>query len=281
MISIGGETTSSKSGLIVMNKKYILEEKNLKNIKALIDDAEKVLLFLDYDGTLAPFKPDPLSAFALPDSEKILKKLNQNSKFYLNLVSGRKLSELKKMIAINKAGYAGSHGLEIDLPFKDEIIYPQESEEIDVMSKKNYQKVKEKYRESNRAKLEDKGFGLALHFDSESEKEKVGSELQIIFENSAYQLLSGRKVIEIRPRGWDKGKAVNYISDQISKNQETDKFLRIYIGDDRTDEDAFKVLKDGITIYVQNEDNIITEAEYYLKNPEDTAELLKKMAGEA
>ena len=281
MISTGGEITFLISGLIAMNKKYLLDDKNLKNIKAVINDAEKVLLFLDYDGTLAPFKADPLSAAALPDSEKSLKKLEQDPKFYLNLVSGRKLSELKKMIDINKAGYAGSHGLEIDLPFKKEIIYPQESEEIDVMSKKNYQKVKEKYRESDLAELEDKGFGLALHFDLESEQKKVVSELQSLFENSAYQLLSGRKVIEIRPRGWDKGKAVNYISDQIRENQETDKFLRIYIGDDRTDEDAFKVLKDGISIYVQNEGDLNTEAEYYLKNPEDTAKLLKKLAGEA
>jgi trehalose 6-phosphate phosphatase len=94
-------------------------------------------------------------------------------------------------------------------------------------------------------------------------------------------LLSGREVIEIRPKGWDKGKAVNYISDQIREKSDINEVLRIYIGDDRTDEDAFKVLKDGITIYVQNEDDLNTEAEYYLRDPEDTAKLLKSLAGES
>ena len=280
MILTGGGITSSKSGLIVMNKKFILDDKNFKEIKAKIDQAENVLLFLDYDGTLAPFKTDPLSAFALPEIEEKLEKLEKKSKYYLSLVSGRKLSELKKMIGLSRCNYAGSHGLEINLSFAEGVIYPHKNEKLDVLSKKNYQKSKEKYSEAESIKLEDKGFGLALHFDSKIKQEETEKELKALFENTSYQVLSGRKIIELRPAGWDKGKAVNYISNQVKENLDIDNVLRIYIGDDRTDEDAFKVLKNGITVYVQNEDNLNTEAEYYLRNPEDTAELLKKFAGE-
>ncbi len=280
MISTGGGTIFLKSGLIGMSKKYIMDDKYLNNIQKKLNKAENVLLFLDYDGTLAPFQADPLSAFALPEIEQALKKLDKEHKFHLSLVSGRKLSELKKMIKLSCSNYAGSHGLEIDMSFAEGKIYPDQNKKPDVLSKKNYQKTKEKYLKAEAVRVEDKGFGLALHFDSEKAQSEAEKELQVLFENTSYQVLSGRKVIEIRPESWDKGKAVDYISKQIKDNLDIKNNLRIYIGDDRTDEDAFKVLKDGITIYVQNEDDLNTEAEYYLKNPEDTAKLLKKIAGD-
>mgnify|MGYP006272714521 FL=1 len=121
-----------------MNKKYALNNENLKIIEEKIAEAENVLLFLDYDGTLAPFQADPLSAFALPEIEKMLNKLEKNKKFKLSLVSGRKISELKKMIDLKCSHYAGSHGLEIEMSFAEGIIYPHQNKNIDVLSKKNY-----------------------------------------------------------------------------------------------------------------------------------------------
>ncbi|PXV63686.1 trehalose 6-phosphate phosphatase [Halanaerobium congolense] len=263
-----------------MNKNYILDKHNLDLIQEKIDEAENILLFLDYDGTLAPFKAEPLSAFALPEIMTSLKKLEKSSKYYLSLVSGRKLSELKNMIDLRRSNYAGSHGLEIELFFREDVVYPYQSKRLDELSRKSYQKTKEKYIESETVKLEDKGFGFALHIDSESKQKEIERKLKLIFENTAYQLLSGRKIIEVRPEGWDKGKAVDYITNQIRDNLDIENILRIYIGDDRTDEDAFKVLEDGIRIYVENEAGLTTEADYYLNDPGDTAKLLKKLAGE-
>jgi len=263
-----------------MNKKYALNNNNLYMIKKELNEAENVLLFLDYDGTLAPFQADPLSAFVLPEIESNLKKLEKNKKYYLSLVSGRKISELKKMIDLKCSHYAGSHGLEIEMSFAEGIFYPNKNENIDVLSKKNYQKSREKYLSKEAVRVEDKDFGLALHFDSEKKQLEEYKELKALFENTAYQVLSGRKVIEIRPDNWDKGKAVNYISEQIKESLDLDNVLRIYIGDDQTDEDAFKALNEGISIYVQNEDDLDTEAEYYLKDPEDTSKLIAAIAGE-
>lgn len=262
-----------------MNKKYIFDKKNLALVEKKISKAENIFLFLDYDGTLAPFKNDPLTAFVLPEIKKSLDKLEKSSKYHLSLVSGRKLNELKKMVNLSHSNYAGSHGLEIDMVFKKEVIYPHQNKKNDLLSQKNYQKVKEKFLESEAVELEDKGFGFALHFESELKQKKAKKELKNSFKGTTYEVLFGRKIIEIRPEGWDKGKAVNYISEQIKANLNLANGLRVYIGDDRTDEDAFKVLKNGITIYVQNEDDLNTEAEFYLKNPADTAELLKKLAG--
>lgn len=262
-----------------MNKKYILTKNNLNNLKSELKNKDKILLFLDYDGTLAPFKPDPLSAFALPEIEKELKKIEQSEKYNLSLVSGRKLSQLKNMIKLSQSNYAGSHGLEIELSFLNKVIYPaQNNKEFD-FEKSNYQKVKNKYLKMSAVKVEDKGFGLALHFNSEAQKEKKLKELKKLFKKENYQVISGRQVLEIRPEVWDKGKAVAYISEQLQKKFNLDNYLRIYIGDDRTDEDAFKEIDSGFTIYVQNQADLKTEAEYYLKNPRDTAKLLKVIAG--
>lgn len=279
MILTGGAIISLNSGLIVMSKKYILNDENLKRLKKKLKNSKNIFLFLDYDGTLAPFRDDPLNACALPEIEKELKKLSKKEKYHLNLVSGRKLSELKKMINLSRTNYAGSHGLEIDIFFKKEIIYPAQDKEIDILSKRSYKKTKEKFSEMKSVKVEDKGFGFALHFSSESKQKEVKNELLTLFENKAYQVLCGRKIIEIRPEGWDKGKAINYLSSQLRKKLGVKQGLRIYIGDDRTDEDAFQVLKKGISIYVQNEDDLNTKAEFYLKNPKDTAKLLKELTG--
>lgn len=280
MILTGGEITSLKSGLIVMNKKYLLDDHNLQLFKKKIEAAENLLLFLDYDGTLAPFKADPLSACALPQIEKTLSILKRKNNYYLNLVSGRKLSELKDMLHLKEASYAGSHGLEIELSFEAEVIYPYQTKSIDTLSQKNYDRVKKDYQDLEGIKVEDKGFGLALHFETLEKQKEHQAKLESLFSDSAYQLLSGREVIEIRPAGWDKGKAVDYMTQRIKENYGIENTLRIYIGDDRTDEDAFRILNDGLSIYVQNDSNLKTEAEYYLKDPEDTAKLLKVLAGD-
>lgn len=263
-----------------MNKKYILKNSKLKKIKDKIKNSDKVLLFLDYDGSLAPFNEDPMQAFIVPKSRKNLKKLRADSSYHLSLVSGRKLSELKKIFPFADVNYAGSHGLELELSFAEGIIYPYQDNRIDKLSRENYIKIKEKYQSSKEVELEDKGFGLALHLDSQQKADEIKAEIEPLVKNSAYELLAGRKIIEIRPQGWDKGKAVNYISKKLKQKFEIKDPLRIYIGDDSTDEDAFEVLKNGITIYVQNDSDLTTKAEYYLKNPRDTAELLAKIAGE-
>lgn len=263
-----------------MTKKYILKNSNLKILKNKIRDSEKVLLFLDYDGSLAPFNKNPMQAFIVPKSKECLKKLRADSSYQLSLVSGRKLSELKKIFPFSDINYAGSHGLELELSFTEDIIYPYQDNKIDKLSRENYSKIKEKYQSSKEVEVEDKGFGLAFHLDSQQKAEKIKAEIEPLVKNSAYELLAGRKIIEIRPQGWDKGKAVNYITKKLKQKFKIKDPLRIYIGDDSTDEDAFEVLEDGLTIYVQNDSDLTTKAEYYLKDPKDTAELLAELAGE-
>jgi len=263
-----------------MNKEYLLKAGNLKILKKNINQAENVFLFLDYDGTLAPFHPMPEEAYALETSIEMLNKLSKLGKYKLSFVSGRKLSGLQQMLEIENANYAGSHGLEVKLTFENKIIYPFQNENMNNKSRELYQKVKKEYELIDNVKLEDKGFGIGLHCSSEEQKNEIVEKLKIEFEDTAYQVLSGRKLVELRPQGWDKGKAVKYISGKMKDYYNINDSLNIYIGDDRTDEDAFRVIKAGLSIYVKNDDNLKTAADYYLKDPEDTAKLLMEIAGD-
>ncbi|MFW6001535.1 MAG: trehalose-phosphatase [Halanaerobium sp.] len=263
-----------------MNKNYLLKDRNLARVKKYINEAGNVFLFLDYDGTLAPFNPLPEEAYALENSVEMLKKFSKTEKYKLSFVSGRKLSGLQQMIEIENANYAGSHGLEVKLVYEEQITYPFQKNNLDQKSSTLYQKTKEKYEIMADVKLEDKGFGIALHCSSEEQKNEIAARLKADFADSSYQVLAGRKLVEIRPEGWDKGKAVEYISEKIKEYYNIEDYLSIYIGDDRTDEDAFKVIESGISIYVKNDDNLKTAADYYLNDPEDTAKLLVELAGD-
>ena len=92
---------------------------------------------------------------------------------------------------------------------------------------------------------------------------------------SKIKINSGKKVYEIRPPiMWDKGKVALWLLARQQFLLERNKILPVYIGDDVTDEDAFKALKKkGLTIFVG--ERASSEAEYYLKTTEEVAEFLR------
>uniref|UniRef100_A0A0A8YKH4 Trehalose 6-phosphate phosphatase n=1 Tax=Arundo donax TaxID=35708 RepID=A0A0A8YKH4_ARUDO len=93
------------------------------------------------------------------------------------------------------------------------------------------------------------------------------------------RLTKGRKVLEIRPSiKWDKGKALEFLLESLGFADSRDVFP-IYIGDDRTDEDAFKVLHDmgqGIGILVSKIPKE-TSASYSLREPSEVKGFLHRL----
>jgi trehalose-phosphatase len=91
------------------------------------------------------------------------------------------------------------------------------------------------------------------------------------------RMMNGKKVYELLPDiDWDKGKAVLWLLETLGL--ESRNVLPIYIGDDRTDEDAFRALeKRGIAILV-SEHPQVTAANYWLNKPEEVEEFLQKVA---
>ncbi|MFP4016222.1 MAG: trehalose-phosphatase [Halanaerobiales bacterium] len=298
---------------------YLLSSDCLNKIKDNIHDIPLVL-FLDYDGTLAPFKEDPGQAVPFSGIKDILRELRQVNDIYINIITGRTLDSLNELIDIAGINYIGTHGLEIRISDKykkstdHSIIYPVEDlySEVDlpesnpsslINTEKNknqenhmpesMKKVMDKicsyfeYLKNKQTgiKYENKKYILTLHYPSSFRVDKIVNYLENLIHDNKLEILKGRNVIEVRPRGWHKGRAANYILEKVldkklEKKSESEKevngnnYLTIYIGDDTTDEDAFRELS-GLNIYVKNDGELETEADYYLNNPADVLDFLE------
>ncbi len=273
-------------------RQYLLSDNIIKEVKNKVKN-ESIILFLDYDGTLAPFTENPDHATPLTGIIETIAKINKSKNVYITIISGRTLSSLDNLINIPDLNYVGTHGLEYRFAKKDNKISESDKlESTDEKIKNPLNNILEstndvlpkirsyfEYLKNNHhgVEYEDKKYTLTLHHSPSYQIGRVIEYLKSTIKNTKLEIIKGRNIIEVRPSGWDKGKAVQFILNNILnkeiKQSEKD-YLTIYIGDDTTDEDAFNVLS-GINVYVKNEDDLQTEADYYLNNPKDVLTFLE------
>lgn len=244
-------------------------QKSLKTVK-------KIALFLDFDGTLVPIQKDPEKCFLTPEIKKQLRLLTNAESCCVSVMSGRKLSDIRKRIAVPGIYYSGNHGIDIAGP-GIRYTHPKASSIRPVILKIKHLLGNE-IAGIKGAWLEDKKFTLTLHFrtvkkvDISSVKKAFYKIAGNFFGMNLLTVIKGKKVLELTPDiSWDKGKAVLLIMKKLKG-----KCLPIYIGDDQTDETAFKALyRKGITIRVGKSRR--TFAEYYLKNYLEVTRLLDQL----
>lgn len=145
-----------------------------------------------------------------------------------------------------------------------------------------YKALSERTKSTAGVKVEDNKFCVSVHFRCVDEKswsllfEQVRSVLK---EYPKLWLTQGRKVLEIRPTiNWDKGKALEFLLESLGF-ADCKNVMPVYIGDDRTDEDAFKVLRDrgqGFGILVSRFPKE-TNATYSLKEPSEVKDFLVRL----
>ncbi|MEF8879364.1 MAG: trehalose-phosphatase [Candidatus Thermoplasmatota archaeon] len=253
--------------------------KQLHKISKKIENTEQCNLFLDYDGSLVSFKNRPEEVYTPEKIKQTLGKIPK--KIHVLIITGRNLEEIKKLLPMEKISFAATHGIQIKLEGKEEYVL-ERAKKTQPLLKKIKKHVEEKFEEKKDVIVEDKKYTLALHYrqlpDREANKivEKFKNIVKKYDRKQKLEFLHGSKVIEIRPKGWDKGKAVEH----IQKTQKEKADLNIYIGDDVTDEDAFRYLRqqdNNITIYVKNDSDIKTNAEWWVKNPEEVYHFLEEI----
>ncbi|MCW5980250.1 MAG: trehalose-phosphatase [Bryobacteraceae bacterium] len=239
--------------------------------------AGRLAVFLDYDGTLTPIVARPELATLDDDARRVLGDLA--GKTTVAVISGRDLRDVRSLVGIDGLFYAGSHGFEIEGPgewrldFKDaEAFLPDlDAAEADVRGR---------VAGIPGTLVERKKFSLAIHYRL-VEPSKVQALEVAVGETAAgfprLRRAAGKKVYELQPAlDWDKGKAVLWLLSALDLHPpET---LPLFIGDDLTDEDAFRALKGtGAGVIVRDVPRP-TAADYALDGPREVVEFLKALA---
>ncbi|MBA0823966.1 hypothetical protein Goarm_020658 [Gossypium armourianum] len=240
---------------------------------------KQIVMFLDYDGTLSPIVEDPDQAFMSTEMRAAVRDVARY--FPTAIVTGRCRDKVYSFVKLPGLYYAGSHGMDIKGPSKrcknkkgNQGILFQPASEFLPMIDEVYKALVEKTKSIEGAKVENNKFCVSVHFRRVDEKswgalaEQVRSVLN---QYPKLKLTQGRKVLEIRPTiKWDKGRALEFLLAALGYGNSND-VLPIYIGDDRTDEDAFKVLRDrgqGFGILVSKVPKE-TNASYTLQEPSE------------
>ncbi|KAH7683874.1 HAD-superfamily hydrolase subfamily IIB protein [Dioscorea alata] len=211
---------------------------------------KQIVMFLDYDGTLSPIVDDPDRAF-MSDAMRAAVR-NVARYFPTAIVSGRCRDKVYDFVRLAELYYAGSHGMDIKGPVKGprytkakaKAVLFQPASEFLPMIDEIYKALLEKTKSIPGAKVENNKFCVSVHYRCVDEQKWMPLAEQVkavIKEYPKLRITQGRKVLEIRPTiKWDKGKALEFLLESLGFAN-CNNVLPVYIGDDRTDEDAFKV----------------------------------------
>lgn len=236
----------------------------------------RAAVFLDFDGTLSPIVDDPDRAEALPGIPVLLERLA--SRLPVAVVSGRGLADLMPRVAVEGVAHAGSHGFEIRTRDGREVRpFPEAAAPLEG-AMPDLRRVAEA---TPGSRLEDKRFALALHLRGVSPdlEESAVARAHGIAEARGLRFSHGRRVVELRPPdAWDKGRAVEWFLDRWASGGSRPRAL--YIGDDVTDEDAFRALArgGGTGIVVRPPAPRETAARWALEGPTEVRALLARLA---
>lgn len=219
-------------------------------VLARLRAAPELFCFLDYDGTLAPIAPSPAEARPLPGTADVLRRLSRAPRTGVAVISGRPIDDLRRQLRVGGIHYIGIHGLERQWPDgRREVVPATAAARIPEIHRLLQRKI------GGRAGilLEDKGVAIACHYRLASRADARAAREAVVALVESYRqrgmpltFIDGHQVTEIRPAGTDKGTAVCDLLSSFSPSP-----LALYIGDDRTDEDAFRRLPPtAITIRV-------------------------------
>ncbi len=227
------------------------------------------LLLLDYDGTLAPFHIDPARARPYPGVCERLDAIMQDRRTRLVLISGRWTRDLLPLLTLRRRPEIwGSHGWEQLKPNGDYAVAPIGEAALVKLLDADALETRIK---ALGGRCERKPGGFAVHWRGLAPNQ-IANIRSEVFENWMDQGLHQDLVwhdfdggIELRAPGRNKGYVVEMLL------AESPGAVAAYLGDDTTDEDAFRAIKDkGLGVLVRPEFRP-TEAGLWLRPP---AELL-------
>jgi len=240
---------------------------------------KKPVVFLDYDGTLTPIVKDYRKAHLPPETRCVVAELGERCT--VAVVSGRDVDVVRQFVGLDSLYYAGSHGFEISGPRGWQSGLEKGSEylpEIDAAERELTRRLADLPGHA----VERKRFSVEVHYRQVPLQQVPHIERavdEVIAKMPRLRKGTGKKVFRVLPDiPWDKGQAVLWLLHALDLDHQH--ILPIYIGDDETDEDAFRVLAGvGLTIVVRGENgDRPTAADCALESPSDVKRFIEKLS---
>src|SRR5438105_1020909 len=241
-------------------------------------------VFLDYDGTLTPIRDRPEDAVISDSMRKAVRRLAE--RVSVVVVSGRGRKVVQELMGFGNLMGDGSHGFDIWSPVGGSI-EREEGASFEGLLREVEAKLRAELADIPGALVEPKKSSVAAHFRlvPEEQRPRVKEIVDAILSKHPEELkvTPGKMVFEIQPKlDWDKGKAMLYLLEALDLDR--DDVVPVYLGDDITDEDAFRALAGrGIGIFVGSADDPetagrTTAADYVLNTIGEVEEFLNRLA---
>lgn len=224
---------------------------HLKEIQQRLSGRKALGVLLDFDGTLAPIVATPEQAALPEDVRTTLERLTAVPGVLVAVLSGRSLDDIRTRVGIDGLVYGGNHGLEIAAP-EWTWTHPQ-AEAARHLITEACARLRRRLRSVRGVVIEDKGLTAGIHYRQVSHPELALVRMAVYEEaGEALTVHRGKQVFELHPHvTWDKGAAAREILRRVFGEQWNEDVGVIYLGDDRTDEDAFLALADeAVTVRV-------------------------------
>jgi trehalose-phosphatase len=207
-----------------------------------------LLLLTDFDGTLAEFAPTPSEAVVSAEVRRQISAVKLLPSVTFGVVSGRRLVDVRRRVGPLAEFVAGLHGLEIDGP--QSTLHHHALDATAPIIASLFSAAERTLVWCPGVFLENKTYALTCHVRlvapdlSDRALEQFRALAAPELQAHVIKIMAGAKALELLPYvDWHKGRAAEWIRTMVAMHV-TEKVSIVYLGDDRTDEDAFAALDD-------------------------------------
>lgn len=262
-------------------------------------EGSPLVVMLDVDGTLAPIAPRPGDAAVPLETRRVVAALASLPGLRVVLVSGRAAADARRMVGVANVWVIGNHGFEVLTPDGGEREQP-ELEPWRSAVARAARRITPLVAPVPGVLLEDKGWTLSVHYRL-ADPQVVPRLVETVTraaEPLGLRVMHGKMLVEVRPAARvDKGTAVVRLATELGALHEReldeseedgevgrsgeggDGGSAVFVGDDRTDEDAFRALRTrsprAVTVRVTHGDAVATAAEFAVGDPADVRSFLE------